>query len=504
MWFLQIGAFSSQDVLSLDAGYKANWDGSCERQGSCSECPTVRNLLQRYMIQPVRDQAANGAVLLAVLPIHNQGTDPYLCGHLNIDAFYHALAFNYTLERYFPSTKYKLRGLIVDSCSNNLRVDQDLYSLFSEGRLCNTAFSFDGMVNNNTLAGVITSTTDHVIAANRVLSSRKVPILSNSATSTMLSNTEKYPYFARTVPPDNIQVEVILRILNQRNWDSVSVIYSADSYGRALYDYFVNNAGASATCAGAQISIPSPATLEQAKDAIRYVESESKSNILIVMASNPRIILQAAKELNALGKYIWIGSDSWGTSLEVVQGMEEDLLGSITIEMRSSPVENFKRYIAELSYGNRKGIPDDWFEEFYQMFHKCNIKTAKVNFPQYSDCTTQETIDFTQILSQPFVLNTIAATYAYANAIEQVSNGGNCNFQASFKDCFRNEMNWDSLFSSILNVDWTLSLSQNYVLRFTSDRFWNIGFNINSFIKSAGIHQYKNVRMFFFCFTYIF
>lgn len=143
------------------------------------------------MLQPAKDQSTDGATLLAVLPIHKQGTDPYLCGQLDMDVFYNALAFIYTLDTYFPTTKYKLRGLIVDSCSNNLRVDQDLYSLFSKGRLCNTAFSFDGNVNNKTLAGVITSTTNHVIAANRVLSPLKVPILSNSATSTVLSDKDR-------------------------------------------------------------------------------------------------------------------------------------------------------------------------------------------------------------------------------------------------------------------------------------------------------------------------
>lgn len=493
----QIGKFSSQDVLSLDAGYRAGWDGSCERQGSCSECPTVRNALQRYMLQPAKDQSTDGATLLAVLPIHKQGTDPYLCGELDMDVFYNALAFIYTLDTYFPTTKYKLRGLVVDSCSNNLRVDQDLYSLFSKGRLCNTAFSFDGNVNNKTLAGVITSTTNHVIAANRVLSPLKVPILSNSATSTVLSDKDSYPYFARTVPPDNMQIDVIVRLLKEKNWDSASVIYSADTYGKNLYDYFLTRAKATQTCAGAQIAIPTLATVEQAKNAINYIESNSKSKVIILMASDPRTVLQAAKELNVLDKYVWIGTDSWGTSAKVVQGIEDDLLGSITIEMRSTTVQKFGKYVSELKYNARKGIPDDWFEEFYQMFHRCNIKTAKVQFPQYPDCTEQEAIDFTQIVSQPFVLNTIAATYAYARAIEAVSTGM-CTSHASFGSCFSDETAWNRLFENILNVDWSLSasleLTQTFILRFTNDRFWDIGYNINSFIDSSGLPKYTNVR----------
>ncbi|XP_062583819.1 metabotropic glutamate receptor 3-like [Saccostrea cucullata] len=442
------------------------------------------------MLQPARDQSSNGATLLAVLPIHKRGTDPYLCGHLDIGVFYNALAFIFTLDKYFPTTKYKLRGLVVDSCSNNLRVDQDLYSLFSRGRLCNTEFSFDGEISNKTLAGVITSTSDHVMAANRVLAPLRVPIISNSATSTALSDKEKYPYFARTVPPDNFQMDVIARILKNKNWNSASVIYSSDTYGRTLFEYFLTRTSALQTCAGAQIAVPYPATLEQAKDAIRYIESDSKSKVIVLISTDPKIVLQAAKDLNVLDKYVWIGTDTWGASLEVVSGMEGDLLGSITVEPRSTPVEEFAKYVSELTFNERKGIPDDWFEEFYQMFHKCNIQSAKVNFPQYSACTGSETIaDWARIDFQPYVLNTIAATYAYAKAIDVVSNG-RCLSTASFEECFRVDDSWNELFSRILNVEWniqnSLKLSRSFILKFNNDRFWDVGYNIKTLSTSTG------------------
>jgi hypothetical protein len=448
------------------------------------------------MLQPAQPQATNPATLLAVLPIHKPGTDRYLCGQLDMASFYNALAFIYTMGKYFPVTKYSLRGLIVDSCSNDLRVDQDIYSLLSKGRLCNTEFTFDGEISSKTLAGLITSSSNHVVAANRVLAPLRIPILSNSATSTMLSNKEKFPYFARTIPPMNKQSDVIARILKENNWDSASVIYSSDTSGKALFDEFLVRAGDIQTCAGASIAVPYPATLDQAKDAIRYIESDARSNVIVLMSSEPRIILQAAKEMNVLNKYVWIGTDTWGKSLEVVRGMEDDLLGSITVEVRSTPIEEFARYVSELKYNQRKGIPDDWFDEFYQMFHKCNLPSAKVNFPQYPACTTNEIIDFTQVTFQPYVLNTIAATYAYAKAIDAISNG-RCTLQTSFEECFKNQESWNELFSNILNVDWdmtsSLSLSQSFTLRFNNDRFWDIGYNINMLSKSSGSPEYRNV-----------
>jgi hypothetical protein len=46
--------------------------------------------------------------------------------------------------------------MILDTCSNSLRIDQDLYNILASGKLCNTKANFDGVINNSTVGGVVT------------------------------------------------------------------------------------------------------------------------------------------------------------------------------------------------------------------------------------------------------------------------------------------------------------------------------------------------------------
>jgi ABC-type branched-subunit amino acid transport system substrate-binding protein len=76
-----------------------------------------------------------------------------------------------------------------------------------------------------------------------------VPQISYGASSQALSNSGIYPYFSRTIPPDNLQtqifVDLILYFYNQTNqiqWLNVSVICTADDYGVGAAKQFIENA----------------------------------------------------------------------------------------------------------------------------------------------------------------------------------------------------------------------------------------------------------------------
>ncbi|KAK3084836.1 hypothetical protein FSP39_019949 [Pinctada imbricata] len=495
--YQKIGSFSSDDTLSNLDAYTQGWDGSCERPDSCLECPSIRNVLPRVMLQP---GTPSSNTLLVMYGIHNQGTDPYRCGSLDMDEFYKMLAFLFTMQRFFPNTRYSIRGMVVDTCHNSLRIDQDVYSLLSSGKLCNTVFQGDGIeISNNTIAGFLTSRSSNVVAANRVLAPRKIPILSSSATSVLLSDKVKYPYFARTVPPDNKQMDTIARILKEKGWNSPTVVYSQETYGISGASELARMASDQGTCVGYQLSIPYPGTVAQAREALQALSSNAVSNVIVLIAYDPRTVLQAAKELGILGNYIWIGSETWGNKLSVIDGMQDDLLGAITVDVKSYLVDEFRNFTAELTYNNRKNIPNAWFEEFYQMYHKCNIPSATVNFPNYPICSTSLVINPVDIISQPYVLNTIAATYAYVRSLDTIATG-DCNGR-TFKDCFSDSTNWERLFSRILGTTWNVNNALNLmpnplsdvVVNFNDDRFWDTGYVINNFNQVNTSKAYRQV-----------
>ena len=64
--------------------------------------------------------------------------------------------------------------------------------------------------------------------------------VSYAATSTELSNTDKYDFLLRTVPSDNFQSAAMVDfIVDHLKWKSVFVIYSAGSYGEFGHESFI-------------------------------------------------------------------------------------------------------------------------------------------------------------------------------------------------------------------------------------------------------------------------
>ena len=476
--------------MAVDS-YSPQWDGSCNRADACSECPTLRYSSNRYMYDESTDP--NAATLIALLPLHFQGSDPYHCGSLNMEDFYRGLAFFFTMQRLVLPRPYALHGLLLDTCTSSLRIDQDLYSLLSSGSLCNSATDFgDYIINNSTIGGVVTTLSTNVMAANRVLAPLKIPLVGSMSSSTILSNKEAFPYFARTFPPDDKQMRIISEILKQNNWTYVSVVYSRESYGISAVDVLEKQSNQNGVCVGLSVPISYPTNSEEAKVVVNQLIDQQGANVIVLVTLEPRPILLAAEELGVLDRFIWIGTDIWGTSSSVVQGFEQKVMGSITVGTRFTSVPKFNEYVTELTYANRKNIPSDWFEEFYQMIHKCQLPDAQVVMSQYPLCTKLETIT-TDMVDQdkPFVYTTVAATYAAASAIQQAKNS-RCSALPTFRECFQDPSNMELLFEKLLQTQY--NVADGFNLNFNSDRYWDVGYSIYNYVMdSPGTYVYKKV-----------
>ncbi|XP_033749036.1 uncharacterized protein LOC117333723 [Pecten maximus] len=491
----KIGTYSFTGDLNINPTYSPSWDGSCDRQDACTECPTVRNTKARDMSQPAAN--ADAAAFLLVLNGHHQGSDPYRCGPIKMNSLHVALAFFYTLERLQTPKPYDVRGVVVDYCSNTLRIDQDLYSLLATGKFCSTAFGADGVVNNSTITGVLTTSSSATMAVNRVVKPLRIPIISNGATSVLLSDQSNYPYFSRTVPPDDYQMKVIADILALNDWTYVSVVYTKETYGISGFEQLQRNTRSQGVCVTNAIGIPTRPSMEEAKAAVQQLTTNAGANVVVLCTLYPEAIMAAAKELDLVDRFVWIGTDTWGQSPTIPTGIESKLHGLITIDMRSAIVQNFIDYVKEITYTNRKNIPLDWFEEFYQEIHQCQLTDAQSPATKFSSfCDKGEVITDRMVLANnSYILHTITATYSLVNGLNTVR-AGTCKLAATFSDCFSNPDNWDRLLEGILSTDWdmhnTLNLKppDNFNIRFNSQRFVDTGYNIYTYLNDGSGYSY--------------
>ena len=64
-----------------------------------------------------------------------------------------------------------------------------------------------------------------------IFSSSDFGQMSAASTSVVLSNSESYPFFYRTIPADNIQAQAIIKLCKLFNWDKIIIVYVNDPYG---------------------------------------------------------------------------------------------------------------------------------------------------------------------------------------------------------------------------------------------------------------------------------
>lgn len=484
-----IGSFSSSGELSVLGSYNPGWDGSCERPDSCTECPTIRNLINRYMLPSINGQFdANAAKIVYTSGIHNPGKDAYRCGSLNIVNFMNVMATVYTVQTYARATRpFNVRSVILDNCGNAMRIDQDLYNIFSKGQLCNAEFDFgNSVIDLSTVAGVQTQYSFMVVAANRVTAPYQVQLLSGYASSTTLSDHIRYPYFARTVPPDNIQTELIARILKANDWSYVGALYSRESYGASAVRALTNivNEG-QYSCIGYSAGASFPATVEDVRPLVRNLAAVPGINVAVLLAVDPRPYLEAFIAEGVASRFILIGSDSWGENKQITEMIAQHFRGAITINFRNAQHDDFLKWMADnINYQNRLGIPDDWFEEFYQIMHDCHLPDATVQpnpTLEICDMTLDFTIDQLRPISK--YLTSMASTVAIMKGLQEFKSTHAC-AEKTFAECMAGVTNGrQRLFNYTLKQTWdvdngSITPDDNFNMELGDDRFWNVGYNI--------------------------
>ena len=223
----------------------------------------------------------------------------------------------------------------------------------------------------------------------------RVPQVSYSATSSELSEKNRFDYFLRTVPPDSFQAQAIVDIIKTMNWSAVFTINSRGSYGeggiRSFSEYVTNFN----ICTVYNYQLQSKMTPENFDYIFRNYFSKKPSVRVVVLFCNSedvREILKAAKRQNLSQHYTWLASDFWGSKTKHLVDLEDVAEGAITIELESHPkrLEPFYNHFFGLTPSSNTRNP--WFKEYWQNYFQCHLgNTSGSRFP--SRCLGNESYE---------------------------------------------------------------------------------------------------------------
>uniref|UniRef100_A0AAV2M3K8 Taste receptor type 1 member 3 n=1 Tax=Knipowitschia caucasica TaxID=637954 RepID=A0AAV2M3K8_KNICA len=117
-----------------------------------------------------------------------------------------------------------------------------------------------------------------------------MPQISYGATSDKFSDKSLYPSFFRTVPSDKLQVEVMVLLIKQFEWNWVAVVGSEEEYGQMGVQEFSKLAEKSKLCVAYQALIPVYTDPAPAIEVIINNSIDTNVNVIVVFSlSEPAV-----------------------------------------------------------------------------------------------------------------------------------------------------------------------------------------------------------------------
>lgn len=324
----------------------------------------------------------------AILPIHRHGQQG-ACGRGLRDqgVVQYVEALTYAVRQINQDRSllenYDLGMVVLDDCDTpETALGQALHfmPLYSHSSRpchedCSSAVGADGDQRDYTfydVVGVIGSEgSDSCMMVANLLGLFDVPQISPWATSDLLSDKSVYPYFMRMIPPDRFQVEAIMQLIVHFNWTYISIVYSKGGYGEGAFGRFSSLLEQERSiCVGKVLQVSPDDTADVYRKAIQSMyESKVLVVVLLTDQEESHDLLDAAKRLQLVGHFVWVGSDGLGINIDDFDGLEEVVLGSLSLRAYSVTVPGFQTYFEALRPGN---TDNPWFNESWAALFGCH------------------------------------------------------------------------------------------------------------------------------------
>uniref|UniRef100_A0A4W5QD54 G-protein coupled receptor family C group 6 member A n=1 Tax=Hucho hucho TaxID=62062 RepID=A0A4W5QD54_9TELE len=223
------------------------------------------------------------------------------------------------------------------------------------------------------MAVIGASSSEISIAVARQLNLELIPQISYASTAIILSDKIRFPAFLRTVPSDLYQTRAMVRLLSDSKWTWVGMVTTDGDYGRSALDSFVSEATASGICVAFKEILPDSLTSRDINSAVKNASKTIRSNPkvkVVVSFAKPTHMIYLYRELRgqALGERVWVASDSWSSSKEVLREMDLlDISHVVGFTFKRGNLAPYNRYLMNLININDVIGNNSFLKEFYSM-----------------------------------------------------------------------------------------------------------------------------------------
>lgn len=357
-------------------------------------------------------------ILGGLFPVHSYCPDScnYSCGNLQSrDIVYFTQAMIFAIDEANNSSSV-LPGIslgfdILDYCSKDVIALEEAPNFFPS---CSKAPS-------SPIAGVIGPYSSSVaLQVSNLLGLFKVPHISYGATSPVLSDKQRFKYFARTVPSDEMRSRALVDLLLHNDTHYVSVVYSDDEFGREGKKSFTKEAENRGLCIGTTKALLQGDQTSNFDETAIAISDKLNSRVIVLFYSKRDIglLFRTIKKLGKHSYFRWvIGGDS--SEMSVYLDGNDDMARNVVIcSPHNEKATIFKKWTNTAKLVNR----NPWISEI-----------SETNTTKFRNFISHEG---EQSSTDAYIQSVINSVYTFVHVLDEIYKT-DCKNMSNPKSCLQ-------------------------------------------------------------------
>ncbi len=214
-------------------------------------------------------------------------------------------------------------------------------------------------------------TSREAVMVSSLLSLFEIPVLSTYASSDELTDQSRFEYFMRLVPPDRLQAQAMMDILEHYGWTYVSLLFSEGSYGENGAKHIEKEAKARGICIEYNKKISQDDNRDAYDTIIDNLLKHSKARVVVMfVGETPGAKLFHFLNMRKIKDYfIWISADAMS-----YDDFGPSSNGMFTMLYTMGMTEPFRLYYSHLVPDNSSGNP--WMLDLWTKYYNCEWNEA--------------------------------------------------------------------------------------------------------------------------------
>ncbi|XP_062599338.1 uncharacterized protein LOC134260815 [Saccostrea cucullata] len=352
--FIQVGKINDEKYLTINPMKLYDKNNKVLKSNAVSWSEAFVYICRSFVkFQSLTSPTETDVQVIGSLPLHYSSYTPEGCGELRdnyillTEAVVFAVEFVNNMTNILPNVK--LGYDVIDTCTVPSRFTHQMDILNSRG-LRNTTIS-----RKNYIGGVGFPFSSEIERLAGYFSSKEMPTISISATSSVFSDKILYPYFMRMVPSNKEETLAIIGVLEYLSIHTIGIVYTNDAFGADLTKSVLNFAEEKGIRVVYMMRMEDPYLINS--DVLNYlvdrfiVQNNDKVQAVVSLtqSNHMKAILQRLTELKN-NNVFWIGCDTW------MAGIEESFFRKNIEVVNNAVLITFETKISEkfLSYLNSK------------------------------------------------------------------------------------------------------------------------------------------------------